>query len=70
MTLKNFLIDQKASSTTIGGALGILIVYVLWSQGILNEPSILIYTSVFVVFAAIGGAVDYYQSKLTKESDA
>jgi len=67
MTLKKLLIEQRGSSTTIGGSLGILIVYILWSQGVLNEPSLLIYSSVFVVFAALGGCADYYQSKIMEE---
>jgi len=65
--LVKLLIKKKGTSTTIGGSLGILIVYILWSKEFLNEPNLLIYGAVFVVFAAIGGCVDYYQSKLKEE---
>lgn len=60
------LIEKRGTSTFIGGAIGILTIYILWSREILKEPNLLVYASVFVVFSAIGGLVDYYQSKLTK----
>jgi hypothetical protein len=56
--------DTKGSFTTIAGSLGILTVYILWSKEILNEPNILIYVAIFIIFSAIGGGLDQLQEQL------
>ncbi len=58
--------NTKGSFTTIAGSLGVLTVYILWSKEILNEPNILIYVAIFIIFSAIGGGLDQLQEKLRK----
>ncbi|WP_292487534.1 hypothetical protein [Methanohalobium sp.] len=62
-----WLKKTKGSSTGIGGAIGVLVAWVLVSYGVLNKPNILIWASVFTVFSAIGGLVDYYQTKIVEK---
>lgn len=68
--LIKLLIKTKGTSTAIGGSVGILIIYLLWSLELLKEPNVLVWISIFIVFSSIGGSVDYYQSKLTEKDSA
>jgi hypothetical protein len=66
--LLKLLIGTRHSFSVIFGSSGILLVYILWSQEILKKPNLLIWVSIYVVFQGIGSAIDYYQTKLTKDS--
>jgi hypothetical protein len=73
MTTKDilkFLFEQKGSSTTIGGAIGVLTVYIAWSRGFLNEPNGLVWGATFILFSALaGGLVDLYQAAKSEVID-
>lgn len=71
--LANLLIEKKGSSTAIGGAIGVLIVYMAWSRGYLNEPNSLVWGATFILFSALAGVlVDTYQytkQEITNETE-
>lgn len=68
-----FLYEKKGTSTAIGGAIGVLAVYIAWSRGFLNEPNALVWGAAFILFSALaGGLVDLYQAAKSEviEKDA
>jgi hypothetical protein len=65
-----FLFEKKGTSTAIGGAIGILTVYIAWSRGFLNRPNALVWGAAFIVFSALAGSlVDLYQSAKSEVVD-
>lgn len=65
-----FLFEKKGTSTAIGGAFGVLTVYIAWSRGFLNEPNALVWGAAFILFSALAGAlVDLYQAAKSEVVD-
>jgi len=68
--IPKFLYEKKGTSTAIGGAIGILGVYIAWSRGFLNEPNALVWGATFILFSALtGGLVDLYQAAKSEVID-
>jgi len=63
--LFKWLVKARYSFTGVGSAVGIMLLFVLYSMGIVIEPNSLVWASAFVIGGGVGLGVDEIQNKLS-----